>query len=477
MYRFFRGPFFNFEVLRVLSTIGAGGAELAECLDAISQITDDDPESWHVAWRAQARRAESFAEEAQSRGDHASARDALLRASNYTRASYYMLTGDGALRPDPRVSSLCRHACDLYRQATAFFDPAIASVVPLEIPYNHHGSAHTLPGYLYLPPAWRYRPGRAPPVVIANAGADSLCEEVAFFIAPFALEKGYAVVVHEGPGQGRSLHQHGLTFRPDWEAVTGSVIDHLYSLQPRPGAPASDGPLEPQSQPQSQPQPNCRLDLDHIAVMGMSLGGYFALRAAASDSRIAACVAIDPVHDLWDHATTQIPAWFVRAWSCGWIGQSTVDAVIGVLSRVSFQMRWNMAICGTFFGLASPAQIVQAMKAYTLRESTAEAGTAVEVEQEADGKPCGSRLRKIRCPVFVSGAGASLYDLAAAGHTAAIYEGLSHLPPAQRQLWLAQEPGEGGLQAKVGAVKLCNQKVFAFLDEQFGIERAGSRGK
>jgi dipeptidyl aminopeptidase/acylaminoacyl peptidase len=58
-----------------------------------------------------------------------------------------------------------------------------------------------------------------------------------------------------------------MVFRPDWEAVIGPVVDFALT---RP-----------------------EVDPDRIALMGISLGGYLAPRAASAEPRIAACIA-DP---------------------------------------------------------------------------------------------------------------------------------------------------------------------------------------
>ncbi|CAI4215819.1 unnamed protein product [Parascedosporium putredinis] len=323
MHQFFPGVFFNFETVRIAGMVFSGGAELAECLDAVGAIKDNDPESWHSAWAQQAQKAEALAEEARNSGNKIAAKNALLRASNYTRASYYMLPGDGPSAAIP-----------LFDENT---------VRPLQIEYE----GHKLPGYLYLPPSWRRLPGRKIPVIVCNSGADGLSEEIYFFAPATAVELGYAAVTYEGPGQGLTLHREGLQFRPDWEVVAGAVFDHLESINAE--------------------EPELGLDLDRVAIWGTSLGGYFALRAAAGDERFKACVAIDPVHDFWDFATTQIPKPVLASWERGWISDSVIDTVVGITTRFVFQMKWNINLSSIIFGIARPSQIMKAMKAYTLR--------------------------------------------------------------------------------------------------------------
>lgn len=82
---------------------------------------------------------------------------------------------------------------------------------------------------------------------------------------------GYAVLTFDGPGQGIMLRKYGLEMRPDWEIVTGCVIDCLTAF--------------------SEQHPELDLDMDCLAVSGASMGGYYALRAA-SDARVKACIAI-----------------------------------------------------------------------------------------------------------------------------------------------------------------------------------------
>jgi len=428
MHQFFPSVFFNFETVRVLGMAPSGGAELAECLEAVGKIKDNDAESWHAAWAELASKTEALAKEALLAGDTAAARNALLRSSNYTRASYYMMTGGGPLSPDARLLPLLQKSVDLFREATKLFDEN--GVVSLEIPFE----GHTLPGYLYIPPSWRRLPDGKLPIVIANTGADGLSEEIYFLGPAAALERGYAAVTYEGPGQGLTLHRGGLRFRPDWEVVVSAVLDQLERV--------------------AEKQPELGLDLERVAIWGASLGGYFALRAAAGDARLKACIAIDPVHDLWDFATTQVPKSFLGAWERGWIGDGAVDAVIGFIMRLAFQMKWNITITGTMFGETRPSHILRAMKAYTLRLPQG-----------------GNLLHRIQSPVLVTGASKSLY-LDVSEHTTAVYNGLKGLKEGQeKQLWVAETPGEGGLQAKVGALALCNQRVFRFLDQQFGIVR------
>lgn len=424
MHHFFKGQFFDFEVVRILGTAPYGGADVAEVLEAVGQIRDGDGASWGRAWATQAARAEALAEEARRSGDRVAARAAYLRASNYTRASGYMLTGGGPNRPDPQLLGVCETVSALFRKAAGLLD---VGVYYLDIPYQDV----TLPAHLYVPPPTRRLPGKTP-ILISSGGADAVQEEL-FYMHPSAgPQLGYAVLTFEGPGQGVTLRRHDVKMRPDWEVVVSQVMDEIERF--------------------ANARPELELDLDRIAIAGASLGGYYALRAA-SDARIKACVALDPLYSFWDFATAHVSPAFIGAWDRGWLSNALVDAVIAAMMKLQFQMRWEVGVAGTFFGLESPALIMQEMKKYSLALP--------------DG---GSFLDKVKCPVLVSGASESLY-LEADHHTMRVYNALTNQAEADKEVWMAATPGQGALQAKMGALQLANQKTFGFLDAKLGIKR------
>jgi hypothetical protein len=427
MHQFFKGDFFNFEVIRILGTTRTGGADVAEVLEAVGQIKDNDPVTWHHAWAAQAEKAEEVANEALRHGHLGAARMAFLRASNYTRASAYMMCSDTPGASDPRVVPALRKTVTLFQDAIRLFDNPVHV---LEIPYENT----TLPAYLYLPlPRWRVK-GKIP-LVVNPVGADGMQEEIYHMWPAEGPQLGYAVLTFEGPGQGLMLHEHDIPMRPDWEVVTKAVTDYVRGY--------------------TKEHAEVELDFERVAIAGVALSGYFALRAA-SDPLYKACVAVDPLYDFWDFATRQVSATFLAGWERGWIPDGFVNSVIRFGNRFDFPMRWNIAMAGRFFGVSTPVDILRSMKKYTLK------------------LPEGSYLDKVKCPVFVTGAGKSLW-LDVDDHTSKVYNALTNQKPEDKELWVATKPGEGGLQAKMGAIALCNQRVFQFLDGRFGIEREAAK--
>ena len=145
----------------------------------------------------------------------------------------------------------------------------------MNIPYDNN---KTLPGYLHLPIASkRLRGDSGTPIVINCGGADSTQEELYFIYGVAGPELGYAVLTFDGPGQGMLLKKDQIPMRPDYEAVTGCVLDYLAQV-------ASENL-------------GYGLDLDRVAVAGVTMGGYYTLRAA-TDSRIHAYISVDPFYSL-----------------------------------------------------------------------------------------------------------------------------------------------------------------------------------
>ncbi|KAI1810349.1 alpha/beta hydrolase [Poronia punctata] len=422
MHRFFTSEFFNFEFIRILGAVSSSGAETAECLEAASEIKDANSGSWCQGCLRHAQRAETNAAQALQDGDRIAARDALIRCSNYYPAAQYMINSRGEA-PDPRVLELSEKSVTQFYRASKFFD---GEVVSLSIPYQDE---LCLPGYLYLPPPHRRLPGRVPVLIICG-GADSTQEELYSLFSAAGVERGYAVVTFDGPGQGIFLRRHGISMRPDWEVVIDHVLNHIDTLLDR-----------------------FYLDDSRIGIAGASMGAYFALRSA-SDKRVAACVAIDPIYDMWDLATDRMPEKPVNAWVSGWLSDRFIDSLWRVLCVLNFQLRWELQHCMSIFGLATPSAALRHMRLWTLRG-------------ESDKSPF---LTRVRCPVLVSGASRTIYtrpDIS----TVRVVEDLAHLSEAEKDVWIADEPGDGGLQGKVGAWRLAQQRTFAFLDRHLQVQR------
>lgn len=246
----FDNPEFDAQFLRALDYAPLG-AQIGEAWTIAAQIQPGDTTAWYNEWSAYANRLYELAIKCEARGNRISARNALLRASNYYRTSYIFMF---ALPVDPRVVSAYDKQTDSFQKAAALFDPPVEI---LKIPYENT----TLPGY-FIKPDTSDAPRKT---LLCTGGYDGTCEELFFIIARGALERGYSVLTFDGPGQGGALVKQKLSMRADWEKVVTPVVDYLLT----------------------------RRDVDsaRISLYGGSFGGYLAPRAAAFEHRLAACIA------------------------------------------------------------------------------------------------------------------------------------------------------------------------------------------
>ncbi|EAS31149.3 alpha/beta hydrolase [Coccidioides immitis RS] len=424
MFSFFSSRFFDFELIRILGSTPFGGCDVAEFLEAVDKIKKHDAESWYRAWYEQGERAEKIAQEATRDGHKAPARRAYLRACNYFRASSYMLPTS-----DERNLPSAERSIRNFRKAIPLMDETI---VVLDIPYE---DGLTLPGYLYLPAPLKRIPGQKTPILLNCGGADSTQEELYFLYGAAGTDLGYAVLTFEGPGQGLVLKKDQIPMRPDYEAVTSKVLDHLSSI--------------------AKANPDYFLDLENIAVAGASMGAYYSLRAS-TDSRIRACVAVDPFYSLWSLALTRMPSLYANLWQAGWIPESFFNWSVRLSMAFDFCSRWESSLGSYMMGTSTPGQTLRRFQAFTL-------------DDPVNG---GKVTDRAKCPILLTGAGHAIYA-SPDSSTVYIYNSLKHLEKTQKEVWIPIEIGDGGLTAKVGAWGLLAQKSFQFLDKHLGVRRAG----
>ena len=119
---------FSFETLRTAGFANYFGADLGEVLASARQIADGDQASWHQAWKATAARVAELGERSLAAGHKVTARENLLRASNYYRNAAAFVLDNPA--EDPEVAALYAAQIDTFAAATALFDhPAEAVAI------------------------------------------------------------------------------------------------------------------------------------------------------------------------------------------------------------------------------------------------------------------------------------------------------------------------------------------------------------
>lgn len=148
------------------------------------------------------------------------AQNAYLRASNYYRASHFML-----IHPDPRILPPAERSILNFQKAILLME---GNDLKVEILYE---KGIDLPGYLYLPPPEKYLSGgRKTPVLVKLCGDDSTNEEMHFMFIDAGLQMGFGVLIFEGLGSGYVLKKKQVPLRSDFEVCTSKALDHLQLL-------------------------------------------------------------------------------------------------------------------------------------------------------------------------------------------------------------------------------------------------------
>ena len=178
-----------------------------------------------------------LAEKAEAEENH------LKAAVCYRAAQFYTLSD----KKDKQGNSLKKV---LYEKCMEHYDAHYGSIEGMHyerIPYET--------GYL---PVYYMKPEGSKGIIVLHGGYDSFIQEFLDFL-PYFASKGYETYFFEGPGQGGVMRIQGKHFTHEWEKPVKVILDYF--------------------------------KLSDVTIIGISLGGYLAPRAAAFDKRITKVVA------------------------------------------------------------------------------------------------------------------------------------------------------------------------------------------
>ncbi len=222
----------------------ANGVPLSDFQAVTGSTTKWD--DWCSAWSQRAATHETLGREARSAGFTLSAGEHFTRAAVcYHFGKFLFVHRPDEMRAAHENAVACRNA------ALPHLEPPGERVA---IPFE--GAA--LFGNLRRP-----RGVTRPPVVVMCMGLDSAKEEMNAYENDF-LARGLATLAFDGPGQGEA--EYTLPIRGDYEAPVRAVCDWIEARDD--------------------------VDARRIGLWGVSLGGYYAPRAAAFERRIRACVSL-----------------------------------------------------------------------------------------------------------------------------------------------------------------------------------------
>src|SRR6266705_4421418 len=215
---------------------------------AATQSGDD--RAWFEEWARMAERVETVGRERAANGKAASAAAYLFRAAHYYHVGERFLvpkTADGL--------AAYKRGVDCFRDgARRARRPRIE---PVEVPYE--GTS--------LPALFVHAEGgaRRSPALVFFDGFDVTKEIQYFKGVPDLIARGIACLIVDGPGNGEAIRFRNLPLHHETERYATPAYEYLAK--------------------------RAEVDSARIGVMAISLGGYYAPRAAAFEPRFACCIA------------------------------------------------------------------------------------------------------------------------------------------------------------------------------------------
>jgi dipeptidyl aminopeptidase/acylaminoacyl peptidase len=258
---------FGGQTLRLVAQAQQGGGDLFDIARTCRDIKPGDKQSWEKGWHELAQNTEARAREALAAGRKITARDYFFHANQYYRMSDVFLT----YQENELKAERFRKAQECFRAGAQLHTPVI-EVISVQC------GGEKYEGYFCHPD--RSAAGKWPALLFLG-GADAYAEEI-YFSAKLMTERGWAVLLVDTPGRGSSMYLKNIGTRADYEVPGKACLDYLFS---RP-----------------------EIDPKRVALIGISMAGYYAPRVAAFDKRIKALIAwsgcysiLDDLYDFCHH--------------------------------------------------------------------------------------------------------------------------------------------------------------------------------
>ena len=263
---------------------------------ALADSVGDDA-AWFEEWARMGEKIEARGRDALRAGHK------LTAASCFMRATRYYQTGERFIHPRSQRST------DIYARSVTLFKDAAAMtrrprIEPVEVPYENT----SLPALLVHPD--RETTGTRPaPAMIFFDGFDVTKELQYGYGIPDLAARGVGCLIVDGPGNGESVRFRNLPLIAETESYATPVYEYLAARE--------------------------EFDPTRIGVMALSLGGYYAPRAAALEPRFACCVAWGAqwdYHEVWARRLEELDSGKVLSLS---VPPEHLQWVLGVSDRAA----------------------------------------------------------------------------------------------------------------------------------------------
>ena len=216
--------------------------ELSKRRDEVAQ------DAWHESWKKLSNHVEELATRDEENGHDLSAGRKYLRA-----CIYYIMAERMVSNRDPRKLPTYEKALSTFKKGIRLARHPVECV---EVPFQNS----SLPG-LFVPALGG---GRAPCMIFFD-GFDGYKEMLYLSLTDQEFRRrGIALFIVDTPGIGEALRLRNMHIEPYAERPASACMDYLEN--------------------------RADVDPERIGIMGISLGGYYAPRAAAFEKRLKCCV-------------------------------------------------------------------------------------------------------------------------------------------------------------------------------------------
>lgn len=261
-------------------------------------------------------------------------------------------------------------------------------------------------GQGYLPGYFYKSPNSKGQTIITGPGYDGTHQESYFAVAHGALKRGFNVLCFDGPGQGEVLIRQKIYMRHDWETVIAPVVDYLIKRDD--------------------------VDPKQISLLGESWGGMLAPRAAAFEHRLAALIVNPGQFDAMEPLKRFFPQ----------VEELLEHDEKNVLDSVLLQLFNDKMMAEKFrakmwvHGVDDAVSLFKAWKEYRL----------VNIAKD------------IKCPTLVCD---SENEPLSTGQAKELFDALQ----CPKEYFLFKNSEGAGEHCAAGALSLCEQKIFDWLED------------
>jgi pimeloyl-ACP methyl ester carboxylesterase len=242
-----------------------------------------------------------------------------LHAAYYFRsAEFFMRQDDPLMRPTRRKfqNLMCEKV-------------GINESDRFAVPYSDGDLNGLLPAYLFPH-------DRPKSTIVIHGGHDSYIEEF-FPMILYIRDAGYSVICFEGPGQGGALHESGLFLTHEWHKPVKAVLDYF--------------------------------KLEDVTLIGISMGGCFALRAAAYEPRIQRVIAYDVFYDWMDTTFEKLkPVAPLLKFLLNSGASGPFDLLLAGIMKKSPLFDWAMHQAMLVLGASTSYQVFQKSRPFTTQD-------------------------------------------------------------------------------------------------------------